>query len=154
MPLPFRGPFLLVHAVARELSALLAIALRDAPLTADEFAVTSVLRLTGPLRAGELARLTGHRPTSLSNYLRRFEERGIVTRGRDPDDRRATVVSLTERGVSDTVACFPAFQTAIEAFRRRLAEAGLDESELLAVLESTSRSLRAAYDDVTDDPAP
>lgn len=144
MALPYRGPFLLLYAVDRQLGALLRASMRTHPLTPDEFAVLSTLRLTGPIRAGELAALTGHPPTSMSNYLRRFEERGLLRRQRDPADRRATLVQLTDLGVADTVACFPGFRNAIDRFRDALEEEGVGEAQLLDQLEAVSRALGQA----------
>jgi DNA-binding MarR family transcriptional regulator len=144
MPLEFRGPFLLIFAVDSQLGSLLQATMQDCPLTPEEFAVTSVLNLSGPTRAGELASLTGLRPTSMSNYLRRFEERGLVRRRTDPSDRRASLVSLTPKGVRQTLACFPAFQGAIEAFQKALADEGVHEADLLSALEGASRALTVA----------
>ena len=144
MPLERRGPFLLLYAVGQQLSALLARAFADCPLTPGDFAVTSVLALTGPIRPGALSEHTGLRPTTLSNYLRRFEEAGIVVRRPDPADGRASLVSLTATGTERTTACYPAFDSAIGAFRSSLADEGLDEDALLRVLESASRALAGA----------
>lgn len=144
MPLAFRGPFLLIFAVDSQLGTLLHTTMRECPLTPEEFAVTSALNLSGPTRAGELARLTGLRPTSMSNYLRRFEERAIVRRRADPSDRRATLVSLTSRGRRQTIACFPAFQRAMEGFAKALADEGVHEADLLDALEGASRALATA----------
>jgi DNA-binding MarR family transcriptional regulator len=144
MPLEFRGPFLLIFAVDSQLGSLLQATMRECPLTPAEFAVTSVLNLSGPTRAGELASLTGLRPTSMSNYLRRFEERGLVRRRIDPSDRRASLVSLTPKGTRQTLACFPGFQAAIEAFQKALADEGVHEADLLHALEGASRALAVA----------
>ena len=43
-----------------------------------------------------------------------------------------------------TVGCFPAFRTAIEAFREQLTEEFVTEHELLRVLEGASRAIAAA----------
>ncbi len=153
MALPYRGPFLLVFAVSGQLSTLLQTAMRDCPLTPDEFAVTSVLRLVEPVRAGELARQTGLRPTSMSNYLRRFEERGLVRRRRDPGDGRATLLTLTSAGRRQTEACFPAFAGAIGHFNKAVADQGLPEADLLDALETTSRALSTALESVHRDQA-
>jgi DNA-binding MarR family transcriptional regulator len=144
MPLEFRGPFLLLFAVDSQLGTLLQTTMRGCPLTPEEFAVTSVLNLSGPTRAGELAHLTGLRPTSMSNYLRRFEERTIVRRRVDPSDRRASLVSLTPKGRRLTLACFPAFQGAIDRFQKALADEGIHEADLLVALEGASRALATA----------
>ena len=146
MALPYRGSFLLVYAVDQQLGTLLATAMAGCPLTPDEFAVTSVLNLLGPVRPSELSAQTGMRPTTLSNYLRRFEERGLVRRRRDPADGRASLVSLTARGTRQTTACFPAFHQAITSFHDALLEEGLTEDELLKVLETVSRAMSGAQE--------
>jgi DNA-binding MarR family transcriptional regulator len=142
--LTHRGPFLLIFAVDHQLGSLLSRAFADAPIRPDDFAVTSVLRLTGPLRPGDLAATIGMRPSSLSNYLRRLGDAGLVRRRRDPADGRAALVSLTPKGVRATEACFPAFAAAADAFRRHLATEGVDEDHLLHVLERTSAAVNAA----------
>jgi len=148
MKMPYRGPFLLLFATGRQLTALLQEEMKGAPLTPDEFAVTSVLRLEQPVRPTELARLTGLRPTTLSNYLRRFEADGVVSRRRDPEDGRASLVELTPEGLDRTEACFPAFASAIGSFQKALAEAGVPEIDVVETLESVSRALDLALEKV------
>ncbi len=143
-----RGPFLLLFATGRQLSTLLQEEMAGAPLTPDEFAVTSVLLLEQPVRPTELARLTGLRPTTLSNYLRRFEAEGVLTRRRDPDDGRASLLELTPDGVARTEACFPAFGSAIGSFQKALAEAGVPELDVVDTLEAVSRALDLALEKV------
>lgn len=144
MALELRGPFLLLFATDQQLARLLQIAMGDAPLRPDEFAVTSALRLAAPVRPSELAEITGLRPTTLSNYLRRFEESGLVRRRRDPADGRATLLTLTTKGRRQTEACFPAFEAAIGAFRKALAGEGVPERDVIDTLEAVSRAIATA----------
>jgi DNA-binding MarR family transcriptional regulator len=146
MKMSHRGPFLLLFATGRQLRTLLDEELADAPLTPDEFAVTSVLLIEQPVRPTELARLTGLRPTTLSNYLRRFEADGVVSRRRDPDDGRASLVELTKEGKERTEACFPGFASAIGSFQKALAETGLPELDVVDMLEGISRALDLALE--------
>jgi DNA-binding MarR family transcriptional regulator len=148
MKMTHRGPFLLLFATGRQLSTLLHEEMADSPLTPDEFAVTSVLLLEQPVRPSELARLTGLRPTTLSNYLRRFEASGIVTRRRDPDDGRASLLELTAEGKERTEACFPGFASAIGSFQKALAETGVPELDVVEALEGVSRALDLALEKV------
>jgi DNA-binding MarR family transcriptional regulator len=148
MKMSHRGPFLLLFATGRQLSTLLHEEMVDSPLTPDEFAVTSVLLLEQPVRPTDLARLTGLRPTTLSNYLRRFETKGIVSRRRDPGDGRASLVELTPEGVARTEACFPAFASAIGSFQKALAETGVPELDVIETLEGVSRALDLALEKV------
>ena len=139
----FRGPFILIFALDQQLSTLLTRAMEDAPLAPQEFAITSVVRLTGPIRPTALAEIVGMRPTSLSNYLRRLAGSGHLRRRADPADGRAALVSLTKKGVRDTEACFPSFGAAISRFQRHLADLGVDEREVLTTLEAVSSALSA-----------
>jgi DNA-binding MarR family transcriptional regulator len=141
-----RGPFLLLFATGRQLSSLLHDVMAEAPLTPDEFAVMSVLRLEAPVRPTALAELTGLPITTLNHYLRRFETDGLVTRQRDPDDGRAVLLALTAAGTERTEACFPAFATAIETFQKALADEGVPEADALHVLEAMSRAFETARD--------
>ncbi|MEV7632300.1 MarR family transcriptional regulator [Microbacterium sp. NPDC089318] len=59
-----------------------------------------VLGMHGPLRAGDLAeRMHISRPTA-SKQLARLERAGMIDRRSDPDDGRATVVSLSAEGAA------------------------------------------------------
>jgi DNA-binding MarR family transcriptional regulator len=54
----------------------------------------------GPRRITELAELEGLAQPTVTLLVGRLEERGWVTRKRDPDDRRAVLVSHTPSGLS------------------------------------------------------
>lgn len=159
MALTYRGPFILIYALDQQLSTLLTRAMEDAPLSPQLFAVTSVLRLTGPVRPTTLAEIVGMRPTSLSNQLRRLTDSGHIRRRPDPADGRAALVSLTAKGVRDTEACFPSFGAALESFQHHLAQEGVDRLAALEMLEGMSRALSSAAlalgaDDEADAVAP
>jgi DNA-binding MarR family transcriptional regulator len=141
-----------MFATDRQLDDLLHAALADAPLKPDEFAVASVIAHEGPLRPTVLARLTGLRPTTLSNYLRRFEAEGLLTRTRDAEDGRAILVELTAEGRGRADACAPAFQQAQAAFESVLDELGAGQADILEALETISRALEVALENVR--PAP
>ena len=49
----------------------------------------------------------------LSNVVKRFEQRGWVTRAPDPNDGRYTVASLTEAGYAVVVAATPVHVRAV-----------------------------------------
>jgi DNA-binding MarR family transcriptional regulator len=140
-----RGPFLLHFANSQQLSALLATALAGAPLTPDEFAVYSWLRIVGPTTPTRLAAALGMRASTMSHYLRRMASAGHLDRSRNPDDGRSSVVALTDSGVEATVACFAGFQTAMEAFQAHL---GIAVPELLAAMESMHAALGQANADL------
>jgi MarR family transcriptional regulator for hemolysin len=80
-------------------------------------------RATGNQRA--LAEAVGIREATLTHHLNAMEADGLLTRRRDPDNRRIHVVELTDSGE----AAFARLRDAAVAFDRRLRR-GLSASEL------------------------
>jgi DNA-binding MarR family transcriptional regulator len=144
MAIEQRGPFLLLFALDQQLAGLLAQTMRDAPLKPGEFAVYSALRLEQPVTPTRLASVLGMPATTLSSALRKMTEAGHLARLPNPADGRSALVELTTAGVAVTVGCFPAFRTAIDAFREQLTEEFVTEHDLLRVLEGASRAIAAA----------
>lgn len=60
--------------------------------------VLLLLKSVERISQGELARIVGIRPQSLSGLLAKLEEGGYVTRTPNPDDHRAMDVAITEKG--------------------------------------------------------
>jgi DNA-binding MarR family transcriptional regulator len=83
------------------------------------------------LRAKDLAAAAEWQDSRVSHQLRRMERRGLVTRSRDRQDARGTVVGLTEEGLQ-------AARTA-QATRRRLVRelllAPLDDAQVRSLVE-------------------
>lgn len=52
----------------------------------------------GPVRLTALAVAAGVSQPSMTQLIQRFERRGLVCRGGDPDDRRASLVAITDAG--------------------------------------------------------
>ena len=67
-------------------------------LTSNQLSAMSVLLNSGDLPMGELAGQEKVQPPSMTRIVNGLEERGLVTRRPDPDDRRSARVSLTEPG--------------------------------------------------------
>ena len=60
-----------------------------------------VIRCVGKypgMTAGHLAKLLHVDPGTVSATLKRLDEKGIITRRRDPDDRRRVALGLTKKG--------------------------------------------------------
>jgi DNA-binding MarR family transcriptional regulator len=55
----------------------------------------------GPLRMSDLAERTGTSQASLTGIVDRLEERGLIERTRNSDDRRVVEVDLTSSGRSE-----------------------------------------------------
>lgn len=114
-----------VWLVSRSVTAAIDAAVHPAGLTADEFAVYSLLR-TRPLTPTELAEWMAAPPTTVSSYVKRLEARGHVTRTANPDDRRSYRLSLTaagRRAHQDAGARFAPLLESVEARLGRSAPA-------------------------------
>ncbi|WP_167668598.1 MarR family winged helix-turn-helix transcriptional regulator [Saccharomonospora xinjiangensis] len=92
-----------------------------------------------------LAETIGIRGATLTQHLANLERRGLLTRRRDPGNRRVHVVALTAEGE----AAFRRMRDAAVAFDRRL-RSGLD-AEQTDTLEALLDRLR---DNVISAPAP
>jgi DNA-binding MarR family transcriptional regulator len=69
----------------------------------EDLQILRLLLSAGPLRVTDLARRRLSSLATASARLDRLEKRGLVVRERIPDDRRAVVVRLTDRGQDSAV---------------------------------------------------
>jgi DNA-binding MarR family transcriptional regulator len=67
--------------------------------------VLHVLTCTGPIRLTELAQRMQLDASTVSRHARQLEERGLIERADDPDDRRASRVHVTALGRKVLAAC-------------------------------------------------
>jgi DNA-binding MarR family transcriptional regulator len=67
-------------------------------LDSREYSILSILDTDGPGSQQELARLLNKAPAIVVAAVDDLEERGLVTRTRDPADRRRSRVTLTKGG--------------------------------------------------------
>jgi DNA-binding MarR family transcriptional regulator len=84
---------------------------------------------TEALSQTELARRTKLDKSTLTLMLRRLEETGLVERVRDPRDRRATLVSATERNRALSVSYEAASREMTAAFYRGFAAQEIEAFE-------------------------
>ena len=68
--------------------------------------VLHVLTCTGPIRLSDLAQRMHLDASTVSRHARQLEERGLLSRTGDPDDRRASRVEITELGGTVLAASF------------------------------------------------
>lgn len=89
-------------AVARRLRVASMAALAQYDVTPSQVRAIRVLAAHGPatggVRSKELAEHLRIAPRSATEVIDALEEKGLVSRSPDPGDRRATLVSLTDRG--------------------------------------------------------
>jgi DNA-binding MarR family transcriptional regulator len=100
------------------------------------------------LRAVELCRQLQLSPSHVSRMLDRAQAAGLVSRGPDPRDRRANLVSLTDGGR----AVVATFAPRLHAVLDRVVFQTLDEEEIDRLVESLDRIEAAARRLGTDDP--
>ena len=129
----------LVTDVARRLRAEFdsAIAAESHGITPGEAPARSHVAPASPVRQAALAERMGVEAMTLSTYLDRLEEQGLVLREADPTDRRAKLVTTTEAAT----AVLARIRAVGEAVRCDL-EAGIPHAEWASFL-TTLKQLRA-----------
>ena len=70
----------------------------DVDASPTQVAALSTIEREGPLTLGELAAHERVRPPTVTAAVVRLEERGLVVRRADPDDRRVVHVEITAAG--------------------------------------------------------
>lgn len=68
-------------------------------ITIQQFGVLEALFHLGDLRISEIIRLTLSSSGTMTVVIKNLKKKGLVTTRRDPRDRRATRVTLTQNGV-------------------------------------------------------
>ncbi len=85
----------------RQLEALLSDLLIVEELDTSEFTLLSALRLEGPphrLAAGEIADRLVQTTGGTTKTIRRLQDRGLIRRVDDPEDKRRVLIELTNAG--------------------------------------------------------
>jgi DNA-binding MarR family transcriptional regulator len=67
-------------------------------ITQAEAHVLAELHREGPSQTTTLHREFGHKRSTLTNIIDRLEQRGLITRQPNPDDRRSQLIHLTASG--------------------------------------------------------
>ncbi len=62
-------------------------------------AILSTLHNRGPMAAARLAEIERLQPQSLTRLIQDLEERGLIARQPDPNDRRTLLINLTDEGL-------------------------------------------------------
>lgn len=124
---------------SRAATAVLDEALAGSGLTADEFAVYSVLS-SAPLTPTELAHWMSAPATTVSSVVRRFERRGHVRRVPHPHDRRSYRLELTAAGRTAHRRAGALFLPVLDGVESGLPVAGVRSAlaDLVAALRAAS----------------
>ncbi|WP_042409981.1 MarR family winged helix-turn-helix transcriptional regulator [Streptacidiphilus carbonis] len=132
---PFRPPIgLQLAQTARTVSRAFDEALERAGGTLPVWLILLNLKIHRPGNQRVLADAVGIRGATLTHHLNAMETRGLITRRRDPDNRRIHIVELTAAGEE----AFLRLRQVAAAFDAGL-NAGLNETEVSALSELLGR---------------
>ncbi|HYZ52933.1 MAG TPA: MarR family winged helix-turn-helix transcriptional regulator [Streptosporangiaceae bacterium] len=135
MPLPVRPPIgLRLSRAARSVSRAFDDALADAGGSLPVWLVLISLKSQRLPNQRVLADAVGIREATLTHHLNAMDAQGLITRRRDPANRRVHVVELTEKGE----AAFRRMRGAAVAFDRRL-RSGITEEDAANLEDLLSR---------------
>jgi DNA-binding MarR family transcriptional regulator len=84
-----------LHRAMRQVALSLEARFEGLPAQGDEGHLLSFLASYSPTSCGELSRVFGLKPSTLTSMLDRLVARGLVTRDVDPEDRRSVLVTPT-----------------------------------------------------------
>ena len=142
MPEPFPEPIgLRLNQAARAVERAFDKALAEAGGTLPVWLILLNLKIHRPANQQELAKAVGVREATLTHHLNAMDARGLVTRTRDPANRRFQVVTMTEAGE----AAFLRLRSAAMAFNARLSTGltGADLDTLAALLSQLAANVGA-----------
>jgi DNA-binding MarR family transcriptional regulator len=136
-PLRFLSP---IHKAAREVGVYFERLLGDSGLAPQEGHILSYLRSYAPCPIAEVVTVFGLRGSTATSVLDRLEERGLLARRPNPDDRRSFLIDLTAEGkrVAERV------QTYVDALERAIAR------KITPKEEEGFRAVMAAIHEVTE----
>jgi MarR family transcriptional regulator, transcriptional regulator for hemolysin len=135
MPRPSRPPIgLQLARTARSVSRAFDDALAQAGGSVPVWLVLISLKSQHLRNQRELAEAVGIREATLTHHLNSMDEHGLITRRRDPANRRVHLVELTEAGE----AAFQQLRGAATAFDQRL-RAGFSAGEVADLAALLSR---------------
>jgi DNA-binding MarR family transcriptional regulator len=99
-----------------------------------------ILRLVAPTRLGDLANVLNVLPSTLTGLVNQLEAEGLAERSRDPRDRRAWLLSLTEKGQAERLEMV---EKASEVFH---GITGFDEEDTIAFVRLTDKARRNLHE--------
>ena len=126
MPRPLRPPIgRQLAGTAKIVSRAFDDALAEAGGSVPVWLVLISLKSQRLRNQRELAAAVGIREATLTHHLNSMDEQGLITRRRDPSNRRVHLVELTDAGE----AAFDRLRGAATAFDKRL-RAGLSDEDI------------------------
>jgi DNA-binding MarR family transcriptional regulator len=115
LPLRRENVLLQMFRTGLPLRELMARAVAGTGVTADEYAVLGVVGAFGPIAPSELSARLGMPRTSMSRYMARLLEEGLVARSSNPNDGRSYLVDVTPRGRTIVQTIAPRIRETLDA---------------------------------------
>lgn len=125
--------------LARALNAI--IADKNLPLTAREFVILNLLHEESPLSQMQLVERSYKDAAATSRLVASLHKKGMIARVKAPDDKRVTLISLTEPGKAARAAIIPALSAML-----RGAVAGASDADLRAAQRVIERVINTTLD--------
>ncbi len=88
----------LLRRAHQRATAIFMSVMADSQLTPRQFAALVKISDLGAVSQNELGRLTAMDPATMQGVTRRLRQRGLISRGADPNDRRRMLLALTPAG--------------------------------------------------------
>jgi DNA-binding MarR family transcriptional regulator len=133
-----------IHKANRQISVHFEEKLESLGVSPPEGHILSYLRSYAPCPISEIVRVFGLKGSTLTSILDRLEERGLITRQINPDDRRSFVIKLTRSGrrLADRIQTF--VEQLEEHIHRRVTAKNLTgfKKVMSAIEEATQVRLR------------
>jgi DNA-binding MarR family transcriptional regulator len=133
-----------LFTASQQVGALLADALRDAPLDAAGYAFYSALRETQPTSPTDLARHLGMPVTTVLDTLGSLQRQQHIVRLRNPRDGRSYLVRLTDAGEQVHEAAQQLFSEADLRLAAHLGDRRAGVIDALLALKAASESATEA----------
>lgn len=93
-----------IHKASRQIGEYIAEFSRAHGVEPGEGHVLSYVTVYGPCRATELARVFGHKPSTLTGILDRLEGAALLVREPNEEDRRSLLIRATAAGAETATA--------------------------------------------------
>lgn len=95
-------------------------------LTFNQFKVLEVLYHRGDLNIGSITKLTLSTPGNITVVVKNLKRDGWITSIADPSDKRASILSITQKGKDKMIELFPQHAENISAYMGVLSNEELD----------------------------
>jgi DNA-binding MarR family transcriptional regulator len=137
------NPLFRFFRIGNSMRQLVTRAVEGSGLSSDEYGVFSGVVSLQRVSPTELASKLGVPPTTISVYLSRFLEQGLIRRLPNPDDGRSYLVEATEKGREVIAYVGPRLRVEAEAV---MAASELSYEQLMEALGALEAAATAAVD--------